>query len=106
MNPKEDNLLSVSLSTKRLGIAVFSRAELTYFAVVTFKPPRTIENIKGQVSKAIRTLIEDFAPISIVIKRLGKHQLKSGKQNLVVMKIKREAEIAGIMLQEICFETV
>lgn len=106
MNQDEDKLLSVSPSAKRLGIAVFKRAELIYFAVITLKSPRTPVNIKIQVSKIIQQFIEEFCPDSLVIKTLGRHQVRSKKLHLVVNKIKRTAKTAGIPLEEIPFETV
>lgn len=106
MNHNEDKLLVVSPCTKRMGIAAFNRSELIYFAVITFKPPRTPENIKAQISKTIRAFIDEFAPNSLLIKMLGRHQATSKNLRLVASKVKRTADSAGIPLQEISFEAV
>lgn len=106
MNLNDDKLLVASPCTKQMGIAVINQAELVYFAVITFNSPRTPENIKTQVSKTIQGFIDDFAPSSLIIKMLGRHQVKSKNLRLVASKVKRAAKRANIPLQEISFEAV
>lgn len=104
MNLSNDNTLAIVVCTKRLGLAVFCRTELLYFAVKTLKPPRTDRHVKRQVSQIYQKTTTEFAPKVITLKLLGKQQAKSKNLQFVMRIIKHQSETAGISLEEISFD--
>lgn len=106
MNFSKNKILTVAPFTKRLGFAVFGEAEMLYFAVKTFKPPRTVASVKAEISQSIRKLTAEFKPKLVIIKTLSSRQEKSKNLSLVFKQIKREAESRKLPVKEISFEQV
>jgi hypothetical protein len=106
MNSTKHNTLAAAVSTKRIGIVVFNDEELIYFAVKTLKSPRTSYSVKRQISLIVREFINEYKPDFLVIKTLGKQQMKSKKQLLAVRQVKSSAEAFGIPWTEISLEQI
>ena len=106
MNRTEHNTLAVAVSTKRIGVVVFSEEQLVYFAVKTLKSPRTSYSVKRQVAHIVKEFINEYVPGLLVIKALGKQQVKSKKQRLAVTQVKSSAEAFGIYWTEISLEQI
>jgi len=106
MNFSKRKILAVAPYTKRLGFAVFANTEILYFAVKTFKLPRTVASVKAEISQNIRKLTEDFKPELVIVKILNSRQIKSKKLRSVVEQIKLEAEYRNLTVKAISFERV
>lgn len=106
MNLSKHNILTIAPYTKRLGFAVFSQSEILYFAVKTFKLPRTIKSVKAEISQNIKKLTKDFKPELVIVKTLNSRQVNSKKLRSVVGQIKLEAECRNLPVNEISFERV
>lgn len=104
MNDTEANLLAVALCAKRFGVAIFHGQDLIYFAVKTLKTSRANEKAETEIWRAIRSLIIEFSPQTVIIKALGKHQIKSIGLPTAMARIKRELASLGINTEEILLE--
>lgn len=104
MNFSKHKILTVAPFTKRLGFAVFDDAEIIYFAVKTFKPPRTVASVKVEISQSIKNLSAEFKPKLILVKTLNQWQVKSKNTAFVFSQVKREAEFQKVPLREISVE--
>lgn len=102
----EHNTLAVAVSTKRIGVVVFSDEELIYFAVKTLKSPRTSYSVKRQIAHIIKEFINEYNPGLLVIKALGKQQVQSKKQRLAVRQVKSSAESCALSWTEVSLEKV
>src|SRR5690242_18805126 len=100
------NILVVAPFTMRLGVAVFFDSALVYFAVKSFRRPRTIESVKAEASTQLKLLIAEFGPKFIIAKTLNAYQKDSAYQQQVFKEIKYVAKLSGIPLKQIAFEKV
>lgn len=90
--------------TKRFGIAVFSNSELLYFAVKTYKNPRTIESIKAEATQKLKNLIDEFKPELIIAKSLTRRQAVTNDHTLLVETIRCVAKLVSVPVDEVSFE--
>lgn len=102
----EFKILATSLGTKRVGVAVYERTELIFFAVKTLKLPRTNRRVRRQVSLIMRKLFGEFDPHLLVLKSPGKQQARSKVLRAAFRQIKKEAEADGIPVIEVSFDQV
>lgn len=106
MNRIEFKILAASLGTKRVGVAVYERTELVFFAVKTLKLPRTNRRVRRQVSLIMQKLFGEFDPHLLVLKSPGKQQAKSKALGAALRQIKKEAEAGRIPVIEVSFDQV
>lgn len=106
MQTSKTNILIVAPYTKRLGIAVFSNADLIHFAVKTLRSPRTIESVNTEISIQLKHLSRKFAPRLVIIKALSKRQRSSEKQQHMARAIRQFAAAKGIESKDVAFDRV
>ena len=106
MSAAGNNVLVVASCAKGIGITVFAGSELIYFAVKTLQSPRTTYHVGQQTSETIKAIIQEFAPGLIVVKSSAGQQAESKNRKAVAEHVKKEAEGAGIPLEEISFQAV
>jgi len=106
MNFSKHKILIIAPFTKRLGFAVFDNAELLYFAVKTFKLPRTGASIRAEVSQSMKNLIREFKPRLVLLKTLNSRQIKSENLTYAFSQVKCEAKFRKLPIKEISFEKV
>lgn len=106
MNFSKHNILTIAPFTKRLGFAVFSDAEILYFAVKTFKPQRSAMSVKAEISQSVKNLTEEFKPKLILVKTLNQWQVKSKNTAFVFSQVRREAEARKVPVREISLEQI
>ena len=106
MNTSKITILAASPFTKGFGIAAIYQNELIYFAVKTFKSPKTKQSVKRQISGIIRDIIEEFEPKMIILTKPSKHQTQSKYFDLINQQVKREAKLCQLPVFWTSFEVV
>ncbi|MBA2335309.1 MAG: hypothetical protein H0V90_10280 [Blastocatellia bacterium] len=99
-----ENLLVVTPFSKRFGIAVFRHGELLYFAVNSYRQPRTLDSIQADAMMKLKNLFDKFTPGLIILKSLTRHQAASNNHRHVVMTIKSIAKMYSVPVEEISFK--
>jgi hypothetical protein len=106
MKSPADNILVLTPYTKRLGIAIFRQRELRYFAVKSFRAPRSILSIQKETHLHLLNLIREFPPKMVIVKKITNQQAISSNHQRVVDAIRQVADYHTLLVKEIPFETV
>lgn len=98
-------ILVITPYTKRIGIAFFDGRELVYFAVKTFRRPRTMGSIRGETRLRVVYLIRRFKPAILIVKSVSSYQHASQNHREISRSIRVTARRAKVATRSISFES-
>lgn len=98
-------VLALAPYSQRLGVAVLDRSELLHFAVKTFALPRTSRSIRNETRRELTEFMDQYHPKVLILKTLSKRQRASENQRAVVEQIVEVANVAGIPVLNVSFES-
>jgi len=97
---QQKTILAVDPNTRDLGIAIFTRGRLSYFAMKTIKPRRPRRALLETAANVIENLIAGYKPTILAIERISFIQQSEALLSVVTEEIRITAESRGLDIKE------